>query len=329
MAEVLVTGGNGFLAVHLIERLLQEGHQVRALVRQKKTDSPLYQWGVDVHLGDILDLSSLLAAMEGCDAVFHTAGLVSYEPKKNSEMQKINVEGTRLVGEAVLKTKVSRLIYTSSIAAIGINGDPTVSLNEEQVFNARSLGLAYFDTKYGAEQELHKLKEQGLNYVIVNPSSILGPRDTRKKASVYVGLIYRLNPKFALSGGNNFVDVEDVVEGHLLAWKKGVQGERYILGGENLSFKEIINRTNKIIGRPPVCWQLPPFVLIFVSWIFRFRRRLGKKTPIAPELLQRMGTWYFYVDSTKAEKNLGYKAKPIDSSIQKTLSWLKEKNYIS
>ena len=329
MAEVLVTGGHGFLALHLIERLLKEGHRVRVLVRQKKPDSPLYQWKVDVYLGDILDSTSLTSAMKGCEVVFHTAGLVSYDPKQNEEMHKVNVEGTRLVGEAVLRIKVPRLIYTSSIAALGINHDPKVSLNEECSFNAQSLGLAYFDTKYGAEQELHKLKEQGLNYVVVNPSSILGPRDTRKKSSVYAGLIYRLNPTFAFPGGNNFVDVEDVVDGHMLAWEKGMLGERYILGGENLTFMGLINKTNKIIGRPAVQWQLFPSVLVFLSWILRILRRFGKKPPVTPELLRHMGTWYFYVDSSKAKRELGYNPKPVDAAIQKTLSWLKEEKYIS
>ena len=329
MTEVLVTGGHGFLALHLIERLLKEGHRVRALVREKRVSSPLQDWDVDIVEGDILNFSSLLSAMERCSVVFHTAGLVSYDPKQNEQMRRVNVDGTRLVGEAALKTKVSRLIYTSSIAAIGINWDPKVILDEEHNFDAESLGLQYFDTKHAGEKELHQLREKGLNYVIVNPSSILGPRDTRKKANVYVGLIYRLQPKISFPGGNNFVDVEDVVEGHILAWKKGVTGERYILGGENLEFIDFMNKTNKVIGRSAIKRKFFPFVLVFFSWIFRFMRLLGKKTPITPELLKHMGFWYFYVSSDKAKEKLGYSPKPIDSAIEKTLSWLKEKRYIS
>ena len=327
--KILITGGRGFLGVHLVEELLKEGHELRLLMRTFEPHPYLDSLKVERFLGTISDPTILETAMQGMQAVFHLAGVVSYDPAKTELMERTNVVGTRLVGEAALKAGVERMVYTSSTAAIGINYNQIETMNEETKFNARPLNMAYFNTKYDAEQQLRELGKKGLDYVIVNPGSIIGPRDTRKKAQVYVGLIKRFNPRFLPPGGNNFVGIEEVVRGHILAWKKGRSGERYILSGENLTFGELIQKTNRILGRKEPCVKLPVFAMDIVSIALKVAQLMGKEMRITPELVKRIGSWYLFVDSSKAERELGYQVKPIDDAIECTLDWLRAENLIS
>ena len=328
MTRVLITGGAGFLGTRLTEALVGRGHEVRLVSRRPPQHSFLANLPVEHVVGDILDPASLDRAMRGCAAVFHCAGLVSYDPKKSAMMREMNVVGTKNVGEAALRNGVRRLVQTSSVAAIGVNTDPRAAMTEATPFNARPLGMAYFDTKYDAEQELHKLRARGLDYVIVNPGSILGPRDTRKKGQVYAGLIYKLNPPISPPGGNAFVDIEDVVAGHILAWEKGRTGERYILGGENLAFADLIARVNALIGRRPPRFRLPVAAMTFVAGLLALARLGGVKANITPALVRRIGTWYLFVDSAKAKRELGYAPRPVDEALRKTLDWLRTENEI-
>lgn len=327
VAEVVITGGGGFLGVRLAEELLARGHRVRILSRKRPESKYFVALGVEHVAADILEPASLARAFAGIDVVFHCAGLVSYDPKKAELMYQTNVVGTRNVGEAALAAGVKRLVQTSSIAAIGVNYDPRATMNEAMAFNAEPLGMAYFTTKYAAEQELHKLRARGLDYVIVNPGSILGPRDTRKKGQVYAGIIQKLNPPLALPGGNNFVDIEDVVRGHILAWEKGRVGERYILGGENLTFAELIARVNRLLGRPAPRFTLPAAAMSFVAGLLSIARALGLKANITPALVRRIGRWYLFVDSSKARRELGYEPHAVDGALARTLAWLKAEGY--
>lgn len=320
--KVLITGGAGFLGQKLARALLAEGHEVRLLVRKMREAQA--DFPVSYVQGDLADEASLEKACEGADWVFHAAGLISYNPKKAELMQKTNVEGTRAVAQAALRQKVKRLVFTSSTAAIGVNEDPRVLLNEEAPFNARKLGLAYFDTKYDAERELLKAAEKGLDAVIVNPGSLLGPGDTRRYEKGYAGLVYKYNPRVLFHGGINFVDIDDVVRGHLLALEKGRAGERYILGGENLSFGELIIRIDAILGRPAPKHYVPVAAMGLLAGGLRVLNAFGVDIHMTPELVRQVCSWYLYVDSAKAEKELGYKPHRIDRAIAGTIDWLKE-----
>lgn len=322
--KAVITGGAGFLGQKLARALLSDGHQVRLLVRTPKgvkigsDDFP-----VSYIVGDLADEASLDKACEGMDWVFHAAGVISYNPKKAELMRRTNVDGTKAMAEAALRQKVKRFVFTSSTAAIGVNEDPRVVLNEETPFNARKLGLAYFDTKYDAERELLKVVANGLDAVIVNPGSLLGPGDTRRFEKGYAGLVYKYNPPVLFHGGINFVDIDDVVRGHLLAMQKGRTGERYILGGENLSFGELIIRINAIIGRKPPRFHVPVAAMGMMAGALRFLNMLGVDIHMTPELVRQVCSWYLYVDSGKAERELGYKPQRIDRAIAGTIDWLK------
>lgn len=319
--KALITGGAGFLGQKLAKALLDEGHEVRLLVRKPRSGQDSLP--VSYAVGDLADEASLEKACEGIDWVFHAAGVISYNPKKAELMRKTNVEGTRAVAQAALRRKVKRVVFTSSTAAIGVNEDPKVVLNEDSPFNARKLGLAYFDTKYDAERELLKAVEQGLDAVIVNPGSLLGPGDTRRYEKGYAGLVYKYNPRVLFHGGINFVDIDDVVRGHLLARDKGRTGERYILGGENLSFGELIIRIDAILGRPPPKVYVPVAAMGLLAGGLRVLNTFGIDIHMTPELVRQVCSWYLYVDSSKAERELGYKPHRIDRAIASTIDWLK------
>lgn len=321
--KILISGGAGFLGQRLARALVADGHEVRSLARRGKPQGDEAIAGVDYRQGDIFDPASLASAMAGVEVVFHCVGMISYDPRKAQDMQRINIEGTRLVAEAALKARVRRLVHTSSTAAIGVNYDPKKCLDENTPFNARALGMAYFDTKYDAEGELHKLRARGLDYVIVNPGSIIGAGDTRRYEQVYAGLIYKVNPRFLPPGGNNFVDIDDVVFGHIAAMKVGKTGERYILGGENLSFADLIIRVDGIIGRKPPWIRIPVWSMQIVAAILALLRIFGLRLHITPALVRQVGAWYLYVDSKKAERELGYKPRSIDQGLRETLDWLR------
>lgn len=319
--KAVITGGAGFLGQKLARVLIADGHEVRLLVRNSKTiPSDL---AVTTMAGDLSDEASLDRAFEGMDWVFHAAGLISYNPHKAELMRQTNVVGTANAARAALRQKVKRFLQTSSTAAIGVNEDPRGILNENSPFNARKLGLAYFDTKFDAERELLKVAEQGLDAVIVNPGSLLGPGDTRRYEKGYAGLVYKYNPRFLFHGGINFVDVDDVVRGHLLAIQKGRTGERYILGGENLTFGELIIRIDAIIGRPPPKRYVPIGMMGALAGALRVLNTLGVDIHMTPELVRQVCTWYLFVDSAKAAKELGYMPRRIDHAIAGTLEWLK------
>ncbi|HEY8279827.1 MAG TPA: SDR family oxidoreductase [Bdellovibrionota bacterium] len=322
--KALITGGAGFLGQKLAGALLKDGHEVRLLVRKARPASGTKdELPVTYAVGDLADKASLERACEGMDWVFHAAGLISYNPQKAELMRQTNVVGTRNVAVAALRAKVKRLVFTSSTAAIGVNEDPRGLLNEDSPFNARKLGLAYFDTKFDAERELLKVVDEGLDAVIVNPGSLLGPGDTRRYEKGYVGLVYQYNPLVLFHGGINFVDVDDVVRGHLLALEKGRKGERYILGGENLSFGELVIRINAIIGRPAPKRYMPVALMGLLSKGLRLLNVFGVDIHMTPELVRQVCSWYLYVDSSKAERELGYRPQRIDRAIAGTLDWLK------
>jgi dihydroflavonol-4-reductase len=325
--KALVTGGAGFLGQKLAKALIERGHEVRLLVR-KAPKEPSQNGSVTYAVGDLGDAASLEAACAGIDWVFHTAGVISYNPAKADLMYRTNVLGTRAIAEAALKAGVKRFVHTSSTAAIGVNEDPLTPMTEAAPFNARVLGLAYFDTKYDAEQELLAVVKKGLDAVIVNPGSLMGPGDKRRFEKGYVGLIYKYKPPVKFHGGINFVDVDDVVEGHFLALEKGKTGERYLLGGENLSFGQMIERVNGILGRPSPKFTVPKFLMGFLANCLRVLNAFGIDIHMTPELVRQVSSWYLFVDSSKAERELGYKPQSVDNAIRGTVDWLKAEGRI-
>ncbi|MER3524217.1 MAG: hypothetical protein C4326_09160 [Ignavibacteria bacterium] len=322
MKHVLVTGGTGCIGSNLAARLTSEGVRVRIL--RRPTSDLRAIAGVDVEhcLGDVRDPASLREAMMGCDTVFHCAAMVTFERSKAEEQLIVNVQGTRNVVGACLACGVQKLVHTSSVAAIGYPPEGELA-TEETPFNwHRTSGYKF--SKFKAEEEVRRGVAQGLFAVIVNPAVVVGERDIHFHGGDILRRVKRWQVPFSLDGGMNVVYVGDVVNGMIAAALRGRCGERYILGGENLTHKEIFRRTARIIGGLPPIAKLPlPFVRVAAVLVERVSSALGIEPIITPDLIAGAGKFNWY-SSAKAERELGYTITPFDETITRAYRWYRQ-----
>lgn len=326
MSLCLVTGGTGFIGSNLSALLLARGHRVRVLRRPDADLRALAGIPVEYCNGDILNQHSLEAACAGCDIVFHAAALVSFRKKMRAVQFDVNVGGTRNVVAACLAAGVSRLVHVSSIAAIGQTGDGTPA-NEETAYNWGSVS-AYRETKHLAELEVHTGVERGLSAVIVNPSVVIGERDIHVHGGELIRSVRRGIVILYPEGGMNVAYVGDVVAGMLAAAETGKTGERYILGGENLSYKEVFERTARLIGGRAPFGKLPsPLLRLSARVIERTAELFSLDPPLTEEMVA--GTtrlnWY---SSEKAIRELGYTITPFDEAVLAAYRWYREQGMI-
>jgi len=322
MKTILVTGATGCIGSNLTIQLLQQGYQVRAFHRPNSNMLTLKDVNVRHCIGDVRDRDSLREAMRGCDTVFHTAAIVSFWNKKRAEQFQVNVDGTRNVIELCLEMGVEKLIHTSSVAALGYRTDGKL-IDESTAYNwGRNIGYKY--SKHLAELEILKGVEKGLNATMVNPTVIIGPRD----AYVHGGQIVRdvkrgLVPAY-VAGGTNIVSVHDVVAGHIAAENLGRPGKRYILGGSNLTHKEVFALAAAVLnGRAPF-FKAPIWTVKSIAKLFDF---IGDVTNIQPwitsELISGVGTCQWY-SIEKAQQELGYRPAPIEDAMREAHEWYVE-----
>ena len=323
--KILVTGATGFLGHHLTKRLSKDGYQVRILKEKAASMDLLEGLNLEIIEGDIRDFEAVKKAVKGCDIVFHLAGLISYWGKQNSLQFEINVIGTKNIVQACFEEKVKRLIYTSSTVAIGF--EPGKLANEETKFNLQNLKINYCDTKYLAEIEVQKGIAKGLDAVIVCPGSIYGTGDLRRIKEDPI-IPKGISGLFYIKGGLGVVDVEDVVEGEILTWKKGKKGERYILVSENLSFYEIRKVISEFLGKEPPKFSLPYPLFLAMSHILNWFSYLTNKKPKFTPEMARFNKIDFYFSNEKAKKELGISFRPFRDSVERAVNWYKEKGYI-
>lgn len=273
-------------------------------------------------IGDTRDKESLRTAMRGCDIVFHTAAIVSFEKRRHTEQRDVNVNGTRNVVELCIESGIQKLVHTSSVAALGFRTDGQF-VDETTEYNwGRRFGYKY--SKHLSEREVFKGVEQGLDAVIVNPSVIIGPRDVYFHGGQIIRDIVRGRIPIYVRGGMNVVGVPDVVEGHLAAAERGRSGERYILGGWNMTFKEVFDLAARLLGGKAPLLKVPTLLAKGVGNIVEFLSNLANTKPwITTELLATIGSnnWY---SIDKAQRELGYKASPIEEAMREAYLWYKE-----
>ncbi len=314
--RVLVTGATGLVGSAVARELLARGHAVRALARPTSDLSNLDGTGVEVVRGDVLDLASVRAALAGCEAVVHSAG-VARMGVSGGGMYEVNVRGVEVVLGAALDAGVSRAVLTSSSSVLGGTRRPAV-IEESTPSNAASLGIDYFDSKVAGERAALALRERGLPLVVVRPSFVLGPGDIhRSSASIVVGLARRRVPAY-VEGGASFCDVRDVAAGHAVALERGRPGDAYLLGGHNLTMSEMMARVCAAAGVPRP-GRLPLFVALSLAAASEVRRRITGSRPRMTRALVRAAALYTYVSSAKAERELGYSIRPFDDMVRDTL----------
>lgn len=327
--KVLVTGANGFLGSWVTKALVNEGHEVYALVRPKSDVSELDGVNCQYVHGDVTDVHSLLESFKGMDSVFHLAGIIAYKKSQRSLMDKVNVQGTANVVNVCRENKIRRLVYLSSVVAVGGSFSPDKVLNEESTYNVADLNLGYFETKHEAEKIVKKACDKGeVDAVILNPTTIYGAGDAKKGSRKMQVKVAQGKLKFYTSGGVNVVAVEDVVQGILNAWKNGRSGERYILAGENMLIKDLFAMIAAEAGVKPPPHLLPDAVLHTVGAVGDFMESVGLKGSLSRENAYT-ATMYHYFDSSKAQKELNFRPRPAREAIHNSVQWMKDHGLLS
>jgi dihydroflavonol-4-reductase len=316
VGTTLVTGASGFIGSHVARQLAERGDELRLLLRRTSEAGHLDAIEFERATGDITDRRAVRRAMDSVQRVFHVAGRTSLREADREAVFDTNVRGARIVFEEALAAKVERLVFTSSVAAVG-PAKPGGTADEKQQFRVGDLGIAYVNSKHEGEVEALRAAAHGLPVVIVNPSFVLGPNDpTGTSMSLVRRFLLGKIPAY-VDGGLNIVDVRDVATGHLLADSKGEVGERYILGGRNFTLDRLFADLSRISGveAPPV--KVPS--RIATSGV-ELASRIGLPLPIAPDEV-RSGTLWWTYRNTKAKRELGFKPRPHEETLEDSVRW--------
>jgi dihydroflavonol-4-reductase len=324
----LVTGATGLLGSHIARKLIKRSQKVKIFLRKTSKTSNIDDIKAERAYGDILDIDSIKEALKGCDTLFHVAGKISSQKKDYKKMEEINIKGTVNVLSSALEKGVQKAVYTSSLAAIG--ADPSGGIADENTpFALEHLGVKYANTKYFAEQAALEIYKKGLPLVIVNPSVVIGPGDTYLSSNGFIPRYCQRKIPGYLDCGFNIVDVEDVAEGHILAADKGRIGQRYILGHTNLTMKSLFGLLEKATGIPGPKRRIPYFIARLLG--FFSERILGLSFPNFSSLdidSVKLAGFFWYCDSSKAIRELGFPQTPIEETLDKTVKWFKDQGYI-
>lgn len=327
-ALTLLTGATGFVGAALARLLCAEGWPLRVLSRKHSDRSNLAGLNMTVAEGDLTDPDSLRAAVQDCDALFHVAADYRIWVPDPMAMHRANVIGTRTLLAAAQEAGVKRMVYTSSVATLGLHSDGTPA-DEDTPSSLATMVGTYKKSKYLAEQEVHKLiAAQQLPCVIVNPSTPIGPRDIKPTPTgrMIVEAARGMMPAY-VDTGLNVVHVDDVAMGHLQAFRQGQVGERYILGGENLPLSTILALVAQETNRKPPTIKLPVAGLLPLAYAAEAIARLTGKEPFVTRDGLQMARKKMYFRSTKAEAALGYRHRPAAEAIADAIQWFKEKGY--
>src|SRR6266699_5144961 len=326
----LVTGATGFLGSHVARVLTEQGADLRLLVRPTSDLRNLDDLKhADLVVGDLRVPASISKALSGCDVVFHVAADYRLWVRDPGEMYRSNVEGTRAMLEAARKNNVRRVVYTSSVATMGFtsNGQPA---DEESPVSLDNMIGPYKRSKFMAEQVAIEAARGGQDVVIVNPSTPVGEGDIKPTPSgrIVVDFLKKKFPAY-VDTGLNLVDATECARGHIAALEKGRSGERYILGGENLTLKQILDRLAAITGLPSPSIRVPYALALATGVVDELvTGRIRGREPRATIDSVRMGRKKMFVSSAKAEGELGWKIVPVDDALRRAVEWFRSNGHI-
>lgn len=327
--KAFVTGATGFVGSHVARVLEEQGWELRLLVRPSSDLRNIGKLNAERVIGDLRDPSRLEHAVSGCDAIFHVAADYRLWVSNPEQMYRSNVEGTRSILQAARANGVKRVVYTSSVATMAFarNGKPATE--EAPVSLAHMIGH-YKRSKYMAEQAAVEAAKEGLSVVIVNPTTPVGEQDVKPTPTgrIVVDFLKRKFPAY-VDTGLNLVDVDACARGHLAAFEKGRSGERYILGGENLTLKQILDRLAEITGLPSPGLRVPYAVALAAGVVDELvTGRLRGREPRATIEAVRMSRKKMFVSSAKAERELGWKTVPVDDALRRAVAWFRNNGYV-
>jgi dihydroflavonol-4-reductase len=323
--RAFVTGATGFIGANLVRSLLADGHQVRALVRQGSDRRNIVGLPIELVTGDLANTNRLKEQVMGCDVVFHVAARYSLWSKDRDEIYRTNVAGTENLLAAALAVNAKRFIHTSSVAAIGL-APSTENATEESQTTLEELVSDYKKSKFLAEKAVVAAARDGLDVVILNPSTPIGAYDIKPTPTgeIILRFLEGRMPAYVHTG-LNLIDVEDVARGHILAWQAGRRGERYILGNRNLTLQEMLQMLSRITGKPAPRLALPHFIPSVAAYLDEMilARYLGKRPGLSYASVQ-MSRKTMYYDSAKAIRELGLPQSPIERALERAVKWFKD-----
>jgi dihydroflavonol-4-reductase len=328
--KTLVTGSTGFLGSAILRELLDDGREVKVLVRKGTDTANIDGLDLEIAYGDLRDSASLQSALSDCNILYHTAAYYSLWDRDQQLIYDINVEGTRKILQASKEKGLEKIVYTSTVGCIGLNDDTTPA-TENTLFDKNTLSNDYKKSKYQAEQVVLEYASSGLPVVIVNPSTPVGPRDIKPTPTgkIILDFLNRKMPAY-LDTGLNLIDVKDCARGHILAEHKGIPGERYILGNQNMSLLEILIILEKITGLKAPSIKMPFWVALSAGWVCEMiSNHLTGKPPAVPLAGVKMAKYFMYFDSSKAVKKLGLPQKPVEPALRQSVDWFKKNNYVT
>src|SRR5262252_2783561 len=326
--RVFVTGGTGFVGANVIRALLSSGHEVRALIRTGSNLKNLENLPIERVGGDLSNKTILRDAMGDCDALAHVAAHYSLWRADADSLYRANVEGTANVLEAAADAGVARVVYTSSVAALGVPA-PGLIADESLQTTVDELVSEYKKSKFLAEQEALRRAAAGQHIVVVNPSTPIGPYDLKPTPTgeIVLRFLNRQMPAY-VDTGLNLIDVEDVAQGHILALERGRPGERYILGNKNVTLKEMLDMLAAVTGLKAPTIRVPHLIPLAAAYLDEgILSRLGKR-PTVSIYSVKMSRKAMYYDSSKAVRELGLPQSPVEGALEKAVRWFRENGYV-
>lgn len=326
--RVLVTGGSGFIGAHVVRVLLDRQHAVRCLVRAGSRLDNLAGLPVEVAEGDLVRPGTLPAAVASCDWVMHCAADYRLGVRDPDALYRVNVEGTRNLLQAAADAGVTRFVHTSSVGALGLHADRTPA-NETSPVQLDDMIGHYKRSKFLAERVAEEWAARGLPVVIVNPSTPVGEMDIKPTPTgrIIVDFLRRRLPAY-VDTGLNLVDVRDVAAGHLLAAEHGVPGDKYILGHENMTLREMLAALAEITGLPAPRWKLPGWLPWMAAGVSEATARLRGGTPAVSFEAVRMSRHHMYFDAGKAVTQLGLPQEPVRQALARAVDWFREQGRV-
>ena len=327
--NILITGASGFVGSAVARKLVEAGFSVRALVRGTSPRAHLEGLGLDFFEGDLRDRNSIARAMAGMRYVFHVAADYRLWARDPSEIFASNVDGTRILMEEAMRAGVERIVYTSSVATIALRSDGSAADESVPLREDQGIG-AYKRSKIAAERLVETMvAERGLAAVVVNPSTPIGPCDVRPTPTgrIIVEAARGRIPAF-VDTGLNLVHVDDVASGHLAALHRGKVGERYILGGQNVPFSQMLRDIAGLVGRRAPRLRLPWRALLPVAYVAEAVANVTGREPLTTLDGVRLAKYRMFFASTKAEQELGYRSRPYAEGIEDAVRWFRDAGYL-
>lgn len=326
--KILVTGADGLLGSNLVRELLKRGHQLRAFVQPGRQQKTLEGLTIEKFPGNLLHADEVLKASESCDAVIHCAASTSVWPTRSEIVNQVNIEGTKNIIHAVEKNNIQRMIYVGTANSFGFGSKENPGV-EGNPYKSAMYGLDYMDSKYRAQQLiLNEVKEKKLPAVIVNPTFMFGPYDSNPSSGAMIVALYKGKVPGYTSGGRNYVCAKDAAVAICNALTKGRVGECYILGNQNLSYKEAFGKIAVTIGAKTPSIPIPSIFAKLYGAVGSIFGKISGNTPAISYPLSRIACDEHYFSPAKAVQELELPQTPIETGIKECFEWLKENGYL-